>query len=196
MTEDSAPESVSGVLDRIAAAAEEDPVSVEAVLETLGRRSFGPILLLAGLVILAPVVGDFPGVPTLMALLVLLSAGQLLAGRRSFWLPRWLLARTVSRESAQRSLEWMRRPARWLDWILRPRLVALTTGKGASAIAALCLAIALAVPAMEFVPFSANGGGLALTAFGLALIGRDGLLALGAIVVTGATGVAVLAVFL
>lgn len=30
---------------------------------------------------------------------------------------------------------------------------------------------------MELVPFSANGAGLALMAFGLALISRDGLLA-------------------
>ena len=39
------------------------------------------------------------------------------------------------------------------------------------------LAIALFTPAMEVVPFSANGAGAVLTAFGLALIARDGLIA-------------------
>jgi hypothetical protein len=37
---------------------------------------------------------------------------------------------------------------------------------------------------MEFVPFSANIAGAALTAFGLALIAHDGLLALLAFVLT------------
>lgn len=32
----------------------------------VGRRSFGPTLLLAGLVTLAPIVGDIPGVPVLI----------------------------------------------------------------------------------------------------------------------------------
>lgn len=190
------PETVSGILDRIAEAAERDPVSVGDVLEALGRRSFGPVLLVAGLVILVPLLGDIPGVPTLMAVVVLLCAGQLLAGRRSFWLPRALLARTVSREAAQGSLARLRRPARWLDRLARPRLAPVTSGGGVYAIAALCIAIALATPVMELVPFSANGAGLALTAFGLALIGRDGALALAAMVVTAVTGGAILWVLL
>jgi hypothetical protein len=54
-------------------------------------------------------------------------------------------------------------------------------------IAAVCAAIAAAMPAMELVPFSATGAGVALTVFGLALISDDGLLALVAFVVTAAT---------
>lgn len=40
---------------------------------------------------------------------------------------------------------------------------------------------------MEFVPFSATGAGAALTAFGLALIAHDGLLALIAFLFTALT---------
>jgi hypothetical protein len=40
---------------------------------------------------------------------------------------------------------------------------------------------------MELVPFSANLAGIVLTAFGLALIASDGLLALIAIVLTAGT---------
>jgi hypothetical protein len=43
------------------------------------------------------------------------------------------------------------------------------------------------MPAMELVPFSANGAGAALTAFGLSLIAHDGLLALLAFVFTAMT---------
>ena len=43
------------------------------------------------------------------------------------------------------------------------------------------------MPFMEVVPFSANLAGAALAAFGLALVARDGLLALIAFLITAAT---------
>src|SRR6056297_132132 len=67
-----------------------NPVNLDDILQVTGRRSFGPVLLVAGLVTLAPLIGDIPGVPTLMALLVVLVSGQLLAGRRQIWLPGFL----------------------------------------------------------------------------------------------------------
>lgn len=57
---------------------------------------------------------------------------------------------------------------------------------GRRAIAAACLIIGLALPPMDFVPFSATGGGAALTAFGLSVIAHDGVLALLAFAVTAA----------
>ena len=48
------------------------------------------------------------------------------------------------------------------------------------------------MPVMEVVPFSANLAGIALTAFGLAVIAHDGLLALVAFAATAA-GVVVIA---
>jgi hypothetical protein len=40
---------------------------LEAILDIVGRRSFSPVLLIAGLITLAQLISDFPGVPTLMA---------------------------------------------------------------------------------------------------------------------------------
>ncbi|MFW5969942.1 MAG: exopolysaccharide biosynthesis protein, partial [Halofilum sp. (in: g-proteobacteria)] len=168
-------------------AGDSGPVSLRAIIEELGSRSFGPLLLLAGLVILAPIIGDIPGVPTLMAIIVLLVAGQLLLGRRYLWLPRWLLERSVTHAKVDRALSWMRGPARFVDRLLQPRLSMFVNGPGVYAIALVCVVIAAATPPMEFVPFTANGAGLALTTFGLALIARDGLLALLAFVFTTVT---------
>ncbi|WP_252106160.1 MULTISPECIES: exopolysaccharide biosynthesis protein [unclassified Halomonas] len=171
---------------------EKSRVSVEDIVDAVGRRSFGPMLLVAGLIVLAPVVGDIPGVPTLMAALVLLTSSQLLLGRRSFWLPRWLLNRSVSRKGFDKALKWMRRPGRWVDGLMGVRLAWMSGYLGMRATALACVLIALAMPPMEFVPFSANGAGLALTLFGLGLVARDGLvLALG-FLITGATFTAIL----
>jgi hypothetical protein len=158
--------------------------SVDDIVTAVGRRSFGPLLLLAGLITLAPLIGDIPGVPTLMAILVLLVAVQLLMGRDHFWLPGWLLKRSIARDKLDRAVTWMRKPARVVDRVLYPRLRFLTRRLGTMGIAVMCIVIALAMPPMEFVPFTANGAGLALTVFGLALIVNDGLIAILGYIIT------------
>lgn len=149
-------------------------VSVDDVVQAVGRRSFGPLLLVTGLITLAPIIGDIPGMPTLMALLVLLVSGQLLAGRETFWLPNWMLKRSISRNKFDKGIYYLKKPARWIDGLLRVRLPWLTGYIGIRVTAFVCLLIALAMPPMEFIPFSANGAGLALSLLGLGLVARDG----------------------
>ena len=167
------------LLDRITEAARgRHRVSLGGILEVVGRRSFGPLLLFAGLIAVSPVIGDTPGVPTAVGLFVLLVTGQLLFGREYVWLPRWLLERSVAQDKLCKALGWLRKPARFVDRLLRPRMTALTHTIGTYVIAAVCVVIAGAMPVMEVVPFVANGAGAALTAFGLALVAHDGLLAI------------------
>jgi hypothetical protein len=163
-----------------------DQISFDAILDAVGRRSFGPLLLLAGVVTLPPLVGDIPGVPTLMGLFVVLTAAQLLLGRDNFWLPGWLLRRSVDRSKIENGISWLRRPAGWIDRVLRPRLSFLVEGPGTWVVGVASLLVALAMPPMELVPFSANIAGLALSALGLALITKDGLLAIVALLATAA----------
>jgi hypothetical protein len=175
--------SVCELLDRIdGAAAAHEQTSLQDVLEAVGERSFGPLLLLAGLVMVAPVVGDIPGVPVLMGLLVILAAGQFLWGRDHLWLPQWLLRRSAAHGKIQKAVRWLRPVARVLDRWSRPRLTGMTRGAGFVVITAACMVIAAATPLMEAVPFSANVAGAAIIAFGLALIACDGAIAILAIV--------------
>lgn len=172
------PADLRQVLERMrAAAGARERVSIADMLNAVGRRSYGPVLLVIGLVTLSPI-GDVPGVPTLMALLLVLTAGQLLSGRSHFWLPRWLAARSVKAPSVEKAVRFLQRPAAFADRMLRRRLAGLTARNGTRVIAALVILIALAMPPMELVPFTATGAGVAITGFGLALVAHDGLLAL------------------
>jgi hypothetical protein len=167
------------LMDRVEqAAAGKRTVVLGELLEAVGSRSFGVLLLLAGVIILTPLIGDIPGVPSLMALLVVLTGVQILFGRHHFWLPEWLLKRSIAGQKVIKTLDWMRRPARFVDRWLRPRLGMVVEDLGLFVIAAFCIAIALLTPVMELVPFSANLAGAALTAFGLSLTARDGMMAL------------------
>ena len=179
------------LVDRLDKAATGERIDVECMMEAVGRSSFGALLLLGGLVTLSPL-DIVPGIPTLIALAVLTVCVQLLAGRRHFWLPAWVLRRSISRRRFRRALAWLQKPARFGDRLVRPRLTPLATDAAVKVMAVGCIVVALAMPVMEVVPFSANLAGIALTAFGLAVIAHDGLLALIAFAATAA-GVVVIA---
>lgn len=172
------PRNLGDLLQRIAqVASDRDRVSLSAIMDALGTRSFGPVLLLIGVILVSPLSG-MPGMPTTMGLGLALISLQLLMGREAFWLPGWLLNRHVSSNRLQKALQWLDRPARFIDWWLRPRLSILASQGGAIVIAIVCLLLALAMPMMEVVPFSATAAGLAVVAFGLALVAVDGLFVL------------------
>lgn len=175
---------LTGVLDAIEQSEGVRRVKVEAVMDAIGRRAFGPLLVLAALVVLAPGVGDIPGIPTTVALFTLLVTVQIVIGREELWLPRWLLARSVSRSKLTKAVRWLRKPAGWVDKLLRPRLGVLVRGTGSRILAAIALGFAMVMPMTEVVPFSANLAGVILLSFGLAVIAEDGVMALVGIAAT------------
>jgi hypothetical protein len=180
-------DAVTTVLERIdAAAAEKEQVSMGDLLDAVGQRSFAPLLLLAGLVIVAPIVGDVPGVPTAMGALVVLTTAQMLLRREHIWMPNWMEERAVEATKVRKAVEWLRPPGRFVDRWTRPRLALFVGREGSVVIAVACLLVALLTPVMEFVPFSANIAGLAISAFAVAMVARDGLIALVALAATGA----------
>ncbi|MEX0772776.1 MAG: exopolysaccharide biosynthesis protein [Balneolales bacterium] len=175
---------------------DEERISMNAILEAVGTQSLGPSFLIAGLITLAPLIGDIPGVPTIMGIFVFLTAGQLLLFRENLWFPKWLLNRSISRDKLHKALKWLHRPGRFIDRLLKPRLTIFVQGAGIFFIGVACTIVALVMPLMEFIPFSANIAGVALTAFGLSLITRDGFLALLALLFTfSSIGVVVFNIF-
>lgn len=182
---DQEPTNLEQVLDRIGQAhSEMDKVSLGAVLHEIENRSFGPLLLVEGLITFSPVIGDIPGMSALMGIFVLLTVGQMLLHRKHIWLPRRLLKLSIKQDKYCKALGWLRPLARFTDRLLRQRLTLLVRGAGAYLIAIVCAAIALVMPAMELVPFSAYSAGFVLILFGLALVARDGLMALIALTIT------------
>lgn len=169
-------------LDRVDELAEErDRVAVGEILDAWGRRSFGPLFLLPGFVMITPGAGDIPGVTILMGMVITLAAVEFLLGLDHVWLPQWLLNLRVSTSKMQTATEWLHPVASFLDRWTKPRMTQFVHRVWRVLIGLSCLAIGLASPFMELVPFSAVVGGTAVVAAGLALTAHDGVLALGAI---------------
>ena len=167
-----------------------DRVSVQEVVDAIGRRSFGPLLLVAGLLGMTPVAA-VPGAPTIIAVLILLMSVQLLFGRKSVWLPRILLKLSVKADKLRRAVKVVRKPARFVDRLVKPRLQVLTGPTADRMVALACTVLALMTPPLELLPLVAFFPSAAVATFGLGLIARDGLLVLlGLTISAGVLGVA------
>lgn len=178
------------VVDEVIEAGDGDEVSVGEVLDQFGHRSFGPMILVPGALVATPLSG-IPGFGTFCGLIVGLVAGQMVVGKPSPWLPAALKRRRLSRRRLDRAAGPLRRVAGWVDGLLAPRLGRLTRAGFARAIAAICLAIALAMPLLELVPLANSLAGGVIALYGLALVAHDGLLALLALVLTAAAAAAI-----
>lgn len=121
MAESRSFDTLGDLLDAVEEAASEgDGLSIAAVKETVGPRSFGPLLLLPGLMLASPISG-IPGTPTATALIVSLIAVQALLGRCEVWVPRRVAQATLSTERLGRILRFARPVARVVDRVVRRR---------------------------------------------------------------------------
>lgn len=172
-------DNLEALLEEMRRAGEESDghVSAGALLDRIGRRSFGPLLVLPALIAFTPL-GGIPVLPSVMAAMVVVVAGQLLFNMDRFWLPEVVLRRTVEARKLCKSADYLRRPAAWIDKLIRPRLTWLTKEPFVHIAAFLCILVAFTVPPLEAVPFAGTVSWIAIGIFGLALIAHDGLLAL------------------
>lgn len=159
-------------------------VSVEDVYCAIGERSFGPLLLVVGLLGMTPV-SAVPSAPTVLAVVTILIAGQLLLGRRTLWLPSPLLRLSISADKVKRAVKIARKPAHAVDRLARPRLTFLTGRIADRLVALACVLVAACVPPLELLPFVAFVPAAAIAAFGLGLVTRDGLVVLLALLLSG-----------
>lgn len=156
-------------------------VCLEDIVKVVGTRWFGPLLMIPGLVLVVPGVGDIPGVSVLMGLVVLLLSVQAIVDRSRVWLPRWLAQRNVSERKVLKAIRWVRKPAAFIDRHTRRRMTWAVKHSSIYVIGATCIGIAAMTPVLELIPGSGVLAGTAITNFGLALLAHDGLIALIAI---------------
>lgn len=172
---------LESLLERLTAICEDcREITLGQMMQAVGQRSFGAMLLLLGIIPASPLSG-VPGLPTVVAIMVLLVAGQMLVPGSHFWLPRWLLRRSIPKSRFEQAVRFLLPTARFIDRLIRPRLTILTHDGGSYLVASLCLLIALTMPPLEIVPFANTMAGVTLAALGLGLIASDGVLILIAI---------------
>jgi len=151
-------------------------VSVQDVVSLLGPRSFAPIILAIGLIAVTPI-DSIPTLPTTFGAIIFLTVGQMLIGRKSLWLPRFIARRSLPADRLKKALRWLDPYAARADRWFGMRLTAFTHGPFLILIALCCAGLAALMPFLELVPLVSTLPAFAFVAFGIALLLRDGIAA-------------------
>ena len=167
-----------------------DRLTLGELSARLRDRAWGGLLLIFAAVNLLPLP---PGATTITGLPLLVITAQLALGRARPWFPRKLDQRGISKRHLSRIAA---KIAPWevrIERVLKPRLYALTNHRGARVIGliGLVLSIILWLP----IPLGNHAPALALTLFALALIYRDGVLAILGLLATIASAILVSVTF-
>lgn len=177
------PHSVGDVLDKLHELADQGDVEVGHMTEAFGSRSYGPFLIIPPLIDISPV-GGIPGLPTVLGAIIFLAAAQIALGRKHLWLPGFIARRKIPADKARKVADKSRGLARFLDRWFHGRLPALTSGPFVRIAGVLIMLLTFTVPPLELLPFATTAPMAAILAFGLALLVRDGVLMIVALVMS------------
>ncbi|WOI56884.1 exopolysaccharide biosynthesis protein [Palleronia sp. LCG004] len=151
----------------------DDTICVAEVKDSIGHRGSGVLVFLPGLIGMSPL-GGIPGVPSLMAVIVLIFCLQIAIGKRALWLPSVLSRRSVNRDKLSSAVEKTRGVGKWIDRHFGGRLELLTGPWAIRFAALLCAALACTAPPLEVVPFAAAMPMAGIAVFGIAMTLKDG----------------------
>jgi len=172
--EQEVPPTLTTLLASIRPSEGEETLSLRDILSRIGTRSFAATLLVLGLLMVSPL-SAIPFLPSLVAVVILLIAGQAVMGRHHLWLPDTIMRRRISASKLVRALDSLERPAAWIDAHRSGRWMALTRQPISLLAYLVIIAVALTWPPLSLVPFSTtlSAVGLSLLAAGQTL--RDGI---------------------
>jgi len=145
-------------------------LAIADLRDAMGDRAFGALLFVFAAPNTLPV--NAPGVSVVLGIPLLFLSLQLMLGFARPWLPRAVVASTVTRQRFARVMNvvvpWIRRAER----LSQPRWPSLASGLAERLIGLVCaiLSIVLILP----VPFGNMGPGIAICLLAFALLEQDG----------------------
>ena len=160
-------------------------ISIGDIRDTLGKRSFAPLLVLFAAFNMLPLP---PGASAVLGLPLLIVAAQMAFGSNRAWLPGFITQRSLPAEQFRTVTDWVIPRLVRLEQVVRPRYWPFWRKRGDRVIGiiALILSVSITLP----IPFGNWLPAFATALLGLALSERDGIL----FAVGSAVGVASLAV--
>jgi len=171
-------EPLTEILDELDAHCDgKDDTSLGEIVEGFDRRGFAPMLLVPALIALGPT-GMIPGMSIATGTIIILIAAQMLAGRRSPWLPGRARQFSCSTAKLRKLVIKSRGTASFLDRTLKERWPFFTEGITARLGAVYCIAMAATFYPLALVPLGVALPSAAIIIFSIGLASKDGLVVL------------------
>ena len=168
-------ETASEVLHRLTLGPPDDKVSFGQMLDALGERGFGLLLMLFAIPNLLPFPG-VPGVSFVTGMAILFISVQLILAKDEPAFPDWVSRKSFSRAQLSKFIVKTNPLLRWLEKPIKPRLSPMVVGAGERMIGVVGVvhALTLALP----IPMGNLPQAVALILLALALMELDGLMAI------------------
>ncbi|MGC9368939.1 MAG: exopolysaccharide biosynthesis protein [Paracoccaceae bacterium] len=178
-TPDDDDDQISGLLDDLEALLdEEEEVSLGEIIDALGARGFGPLLVTLSAFLIMPV-GMIPGMPGLVAIVLVRIGLQMLIGQKRLWAPVGLRRRLISADLLRASVKRARPLARRLRPVLMPRYCRLVdNGLTLTTAAAIFIATGAVIFLIGFIPGLPFVLSIHVLLIGLGMSARDGIVTL------------------
>jgi hypothetical protein len=150
----------------------DEKIGLRTVLDRLDGRAFGLLLLLLALPNCIP---NIPGISTVFGLLLVAPALQMIFGAGRPWIPRQLAELQIETRHLRMGIDGAMPALRKVETLVRPRFQFLTQKPATIwfGIQTLILAGILILP----IPFGNWPPGMSVAALALALLQRDGVMA-------------------
>jgi hypothetical protein len=166
------PRKASEILADLARDAPSDRVSLRYIVEALGDRAFGLLMLMFAMPN-AVGLGAIPGLSTVFGLPQMFIAAQMLMGRERLWLPPWLLDRAVSRADFQKIVDKSTPYMLKVERVLRPRWNFLSAKLAEQLLGGVFLVMAIIVSMP--IPLGNQPPAIAMAFIAIGMIAGDGL---------------------
>lgn len=178
---------LTDIIDDMVADARDGTLTLGDVLDDLGDRSYGPLFFILGLIIMLPI-GAIPGVPIIIGAVLIILAAQFVFGLKHPWMPSRFRALSITQEKAQDARRRVRPFLGFVDRFIDERALWIVSRPMRIFAASSIIFLSLTMIPLEFIPFGVAVPGAAITAFGLAIVARDGLLMMIALGFVAGTG--------
>ena len=183
--------SISEVLDTLHDTTCGSKTSIDDVLKAFGRRAYGPILFVIGVISVSPV-GSIPGASILFGSLIVILMVQYIVRDAAPWVPGWIRQRSVASDKAQAAVDKAKPYVERLERIVHPRWHSLTRPPWTYVAALICIGLALTMYPLALVPWGVLPPSFAIAVLGLGMMTKDGLLiAIGLVASVAALTVAI-----
>ena len=166
---------LSGVLDEMEhlSGGADRQITVEEIIDCLGKHSFAPTILAFSLISTSPASG-IPGITAFIGLVVLFLVVQMIFGRDSLWLPGFVMRRDIAAKKLREGVRWLRRPVDFVDRYLHERSTFILHRPWIYLPLFMVMALSMFMPFMEVVPTSGSIASAMIAVFAAGYLMRDG----------------------
>ncbi|MGF1656239.1 MAG: exopolysaccharide biosynthesis protein [Verrucomicrobiales bacterium] len=177
---------LSADLLRILASHDRKGISVRDVVETMGDRGFGVLLVLIALPSALPIPAIGYSIP--FGLMLLILGVGVFTGRKTPWLPKWALNLEIPRKTAETMVSWAVKFLSKIEYMIKRRMewAAGAGGRMFAGTVIILMAILMMIP----IPFTNTFPSFVIFLVGVGMTEKDGLFFL-ASAVLGALAVVV-----